>query len=104
MAYISYVPSPPLNAYIEDLYYLDGPAAYPRQKVLPVASSNLMINLGNSFDVYKPEDAKPFISCTDSWWVGIWSTYHSVDWPPNVQFFGVHFKPGGAYPFLVLQL
>ena len=104
MAYISYVPSPPLNAYIEDLYYLDGPASYPRQKVFPAAASNLMINLGSSFDVYEPDQAKPFITCTDSWWVGIWNTYHSVDWPPNVQFFGVHFKPGGAYPFLGLPL
>ena len=104
MTYISYIPCPPLNVYIEDLYYLDGPAAYPRQKVLPVASSNLMINLGSSFDVYEPDQAKPFITCKDSWWVGIWSTYHSVDWPPNVQFFGVHFKPSGAYPFLGLPL
>ena len=104
MTYARHIPSPPLNTYIEDLYYLDGPAAYPRQKVLPVASSNLMINLGNSFDVYKPEDAKPIITCTDSWWVGIWSTYHSVDWPANAQFFGIHFKPSGAYPFLGLPL
>jgi len=104
MTYISHLPSAPLNAYIEDLYYLDGPAAYPRQKVIPVASSNLMINLGDSFYVYEPERARPFITCTDSWWVGIWSTYHGVDWPANVQFFGVHFKPGGAYPFLELPL
>ncbi len=104
MTYISYIPSPPLNAYIDDLYYLDGPSAYPRQKVLPVASSNLMLNLGDPFDVYKPDQAKPFMTCTDSWWVGIWNTYHSVDWPVNVQFFGVHFKPGGAYPFLQLPL
>jgi len=27
-----------------------------------------------------------------------------VDWPPHVQFFGVHFKPGGAYPFLQFPL
>jgi AraC-like DNA-binding protein len=104
MTYISYIPSPPLNTYIEDLYYLDGPAAYPRQKVLPVASANLMINLGNAFNVYEPDQARPFMTCTDSWWVGIWNTYHSVDWPPNVQLFGVHFKPGGAYPFLGLPL
>jgi AraC-like DNA-binding protein len=104
MTYISYIPSPPLNAYIEDLYYLDGSAAYPRQKVLPVASANLMINLGDSFNVYKPDQAKPFMTCMDSWLVGIWNTYHSVDWPPNVQLFGVHFKPGGAYPLLGLPL
>jgi AraC-like DNA-binding protein len=104
MTYVSYIPSPPLNAYIEDLYYLDGPSPYPRQKVLPVASSNLMINLGCSFDVYRPDQAEPFITCTKSWWVGVWSTYHSVDWPPNVQLFGAHFKPGRAYPFLQLPL
>jgi AraC-like DNA-binding protein len=104
MTYIRYIPSSPLNTYIEDLYYLDGPAPYPRQKVLPVASSNLMINLGSPFDVYGPDQAEPFITCTHSWWVGVWSAYHSVDWPPNVQLFGAHFKPGGAYPFLQLPL
>src|SRR5688572_28627613 len=104
MSYIRYFPSPPLNAYIEDFYYLDGPAPYPRQKALPVASSNLMINLGESFDVYKPDQAEPFITCTDSWWVGVWNTYHSVDWPPEVKLFGAHFKPGGAYPFLQVPL
>jgi AraC-like DNA-binding protein len=104
MTYLSYIPAPPLNAYIDDLYYLDGPAAYPRQKVLPVASSNLMINLGEPFDVYAPDQEKPFITCTDSWWVGIWNTYHSVDWTPTVKFYGVHFKPGGAYPFLQFPL
>lgn len=104
MTYLSYIPSPPLNAYIDDLYYLDGPSSYPRQKVLPVASSNLMINLGDPFDVYEPDQTKPFINCTDSWWVGIWNTYHSVDWPSQVKFYGVHFKPGGAYPFLKLPL
>ena len=104
MSYIRYFPSAPLNHYIEDFYYLDGSAPYPRQKALPVASSNLMINLGESFDVYKPDQAEPFITCTDSWWVGAWSTYHSVDWPPAVRLFGAHFKPGGAYPFLQVPL
>jgi AraC-like DNA-binding protein len=104
MTYISSIPSPPLNAYIDDLYYLDGPAAYPRQKVLPIASANLMINLGDAFKVYAPDQARPFTTCTDSWWVGVWNTYHSVDWPPNVRLFGVHFKPGGAYPLVGLPL
>ena len=104
MTYISYIPSPPLNAYIDDLYYLDGPASYPRQKVLPVASSNLMINLGHPFEVYAPDAAQPFTTCSDSWWVGIWNTYHTVEWPSKVMFYGVHFKPGGAYPFLQLPL
>ena len=104
MSYLRYFPSAPLSAYVEDLYYLDGPAPYPHQKVMPVASSNLMINLGDLFDVYRPGQTDPFITCTDSWWVGIWDTYHTVDWPPSVRLFGVHFKPGGAYPFLQIPL
>src|SRR5688572_24403439 len=104
MSYISYLPSSPLSTYIDDFYYIDGPAPYPRQKALPVASSNLMINLGASFDVYKPDQAEPFTTCTDSWWVGVWDTYHSVDWPSTIRFYGVHFKPGGAYPFLRFPL
>jgi AraC-like DNA-binding protein len=104
MSYFSYTPSPPLNGYIDDFYYIDGPAPYPRQKSLPVASSNLMINLGEAFEVYKPDQTEAFIACTDSWWVGVWDTYHSVEWPSKVRFFGLHFKPGGAYPFLQLPL
>jgi AraC-like DNA-binding protein len=104
MTYARYIPSPPLNAYIDDLYYLDGPAPYPRQKVLPVAALNLMVNLGHSFEVYEPDQAKPFVTCTESWGVGLWSTYHTVDWPLSVQLFGIHFKPGGAYPLLQFPL
>jgi AraC-like DNA-binding protein len=36
--------------------------------------------------------------------VGIWDTYHSVDWPADVKLYGVHFKPCGAYPFLQFPL
>jgi AraC-like DNA-binding protein len=104
MTYARHIPSPPLNAYIEDFYYLDGPAPFPRQKVLPVASSNLMVNLSHPFQVYEPDQAEPFITCTDSWWVGVWSTYHVVDYPLNFRFFGIHFKPGGTYPFLQVPL
>ena len=104
MTYVSYIPSPPLNYYIDDLYYLDGPAPYPRQKVLPFAWSNLMINLGQPFQVYRPEEARPFIHCTESWWAGIWNTYHMVDWPSEVRLFGAHFKSSGAYPFLQFPL
>jgi AraC-like DNA-binding protein len=63
-----------------------------------------MINLGDAFHVYRPGQTDPFITCTDSWWVGIWDTYHAVDWPPSVRLFGVHFKPAGAYPFLRIPL
>jgi AraC-like DNA-binding protein len=54
--------------------------------------------------VYTPGQAVPFATCTESWWIGIWSTYYVVDWPQPVRFYGVHFKPAGVYPFLRLPL
>jgi AraC-like DNA-binding protein len=34
----------------------------------------------------------------------LWTTYHVVDWPSDLQYLGVSFKPGGAYRFLGLPL
>jgi len=102
--YISHIPSPPLNAYINDLYYWRGPAPYSRLKVLPLPSSLLMVNLGDAFQVHKPNQIEPSAACKESWAVGLWDMYHIVDWPTHVRFYGIHFKAGGAYPFFRLPL
>lgn len=104
MIYTSHIPSPPLNSYIDDLYYVDGPAPHSHLKTFPMPSLHLMVNFGQAFSVFTSDQAQPFATCTQSWWVGMFSTSHIVDWPSSVQFFGVHFKPGGAAPFLQLPL
>lgn len=104
MVYISHIPSPLLTTYIDDLYYIDGTAPYSRLKALPMPSLHLMVNFSDTFRVYEPDQSQPVATCTESWVMGLLSTYHIVDWPPNVQFFGIHFKPGGVYPFLSLPL
>jgi AraC-like DNA-binding protein len=104
MDYIPHIPAPPLNAYIDDLYYIDGLPPYPRLKALPMPSLHLMVNLGDAFRVYETDQSQPVATCTESWAMGLLSTYHLVDWPLNIQFFGVHFKPGGVYPFLGIPL
>ena len=104
MDHIAHIPAPPLNAYIHDLYYIDGQSPYPRLKVSPDPMLHLMVNLGQPFEVYAPNQATPFATCSESWWIGLWSHYWIVDWPQPVQFYGVHFKPAGVYPFLRLPL
>jgi AraC-like DNA-binding protein len=104
MSAILHIPSPPLNDYIKNLYYVDGLAPYSHEKILPDPGLDLKINLGGAVQAYEADQAKPFASCSDSWCVGLWSASHVVDWPPDMQFFGVTFKPGGAYPFLQLPL
>src|SRR4051812_49320996 len=104
MVYTHFLPSPPLNAYIDDFYYVDGEAPYRHVKVFPMPSLHLMINLGDAFNVSEAAQDQTFTTCTESWSVGLWSTYHVVHWPLNVRFYGIHFKPAGAYPFLRLPL
>jgi len=99
-----YTPSPPLNAYIDGFYYLDGLMPYPREKIMPDSWLDLKINLGSTIHAYQADQTEPFMICSDSWWVGLWDTYHIVDWPPDMQCIGVSFKPGGAYPFLQIPL
>jgi AraC-like DNA-binding protein len=104
MDYISRIPAPPLSAYVDDLYYLDGPPPYSRMKVPPGPSLHLMVNLGPAFQVHAPDQTIPVATCTESWWIGMWSKYWIVEWPHPVRFYGIHFKPAGMYPFLRLPL
>jgi AraC-like DNA-binding protein len=104
MVYIRHIPSPPLDNHIDYLYYLDGSMPYPREKILPTGWLDLEINFGGAIQVYDASGTKSVATCVESWWAGVWSTYGTVEWPPNLQLIGIHFKPGGAYPFLKFPL
>jgi AraC-like DNA-binding protein len=99
-----YVPSQPLSAYIKCFWYSVGHPQHLRLKMLPMPSLHLMINFGDTFQVYEAGHAKPFAACAESWFVGLWSEYHIMDSPRNMEILNVSFKPGGAYPFLRLPL
>jgi AraC-like DNA-binding protein len=99
-----HIPSAPLNSYINYLYYRDVPMPYPRERILPLPTLDLKLNFGGAWHAYQADQVEPFAVCSESWWVGLWGVYHLVDWPPDVQFFMVQFKPGGAYPFLQFPL
>lgn len=104
MAYFFHLPSPPLNFYIDRFYYLNDSVPVHREKILPLPAIDLKINFGGVFQVYDTDHDGPFATLTESWALGLWSTYHIVDWPLDLQYVGVSFKPGGAYPFLGLPL
>jgi AraC-like DNA-binding protein len=102
--YRQHIPSAPLNAYIDDLYYLDGPAPYQRLKVFPMPSVHLIVNLGDGCQVYRPDQAEPYARGVESCCVGLWSSHHVVEYPTTLRVYGIHFKPGGASPFLPMPL
>lgn len=104
MNYIRHIPAPPLNTFIDYFYYIDGSMPYRREKVLPTGWLDFEVNLGGAIHIYDASGSKPIATCAESWWVGVWSSYGTVEWPLNVQLVGIHFKPGGAYPFLNFPL
>lgn len=104
MDYVRHLPRPPLDALIDDFYYLSGPAPYARMKVPPMPSAHLMVNLGEPFTMHDAKPAVPPAGCAESWCMGLWTRYYTVEWPARVRLVGVHFKPGGVYPFLQIPL
>jgi AraC-like DNA-binding protein len=97
-------PSPPLDVYIDGLYYLDSPVLYPDLKLLLMPSPHWMVNLGDAFYVHQPGQREAAVTCAESWWWGLSRSYQLIDCPPHIRLFGVQFKPEGAYPFLGLPL
>lgn len=104
MSITVHIPSPPLDTYINCLWYCDKPMLFPCLKILPLPSLHLMINFGSNFHISQEGQQEPLALCTESWSVGLWSTYHFMHSPPDMQILNVSFKPGGAYPFLQLPL
>jgi AraC-like DNA-binding protein len=104
MTFISHTPSPPLNFYINSFYSPNESLPLPREKILPLPGLDLKINFGGGFQVYDVDQSKPFTTVTESWVLGLWTKSHIVDLPDDLQYVGVNFKAGGAYPFLGLRL
>jgi AraC-like DNA-binding protein len=104
MIYLRHIPAPPLNRYVEHFYYLDGRMPFPRERILPVPTLDLKINLGGAFRMEEAHHSGCPRSFAESWLVGLYGIYHTIDWPAEMRLYGVHFKPGGAYPFSGLPM
>jgi len=104
MTFIFHTPAPPLNCYINSFYSPSESLPLPREKILPLPTLDLKINFGGGFQVYDADQNEPFTTLSESWVLGLWTKSHIVDWPEDLQYLGVSFKPGGAYPFLGLPL
>ena len=96
MEYVSRVPRLPLDALIDDLYYLEGAAPYARPTLPASLAALLIVNLGAPFrirggtDVETAEYADGCVTMPTRAWS---SATHSGPGP------SAHFKPGaGAVP------
>ncbi len=89
MIYHRHAPQPPLSQFIELLWLFENAApSHESERVLPTGTVELVINLH--------EGARSF----DAVVAGPHSRFFVLDTSRPSALIGIHFKPGGAFPFL----
>jgi AraC-like DNA-binding protein len=105
MLYRSYTPGMPLAAHVDHLWMLSDVPAHPHERVVPSGTLELVINLAeDEFRIYDPTDARRIRRYSGAVISGAFSRCFGIDTREHASIVGVHFKPGGAYPFLGLPL
>lgn len=99
MGYVLYQPRAPLSLFVECLWSQIGVAPYRRDKILPTATIELMINLGAPHRVVDPDDHARFQLHQDGWIAGMQNSFLVTEAVAETEMVGVRFRPGGAYPF-----
>lgn len=97
-----YKPKPPLSKFVDNIWLYEGSESERQtERILPTGTLELVINLRQNelqfYDAERPENSSRFSGA-------VVSGAHGRGFTPTAEAFiiGVHFKPGGAFPFLGL--
>jgi AraC-like DNA-binding protein len=86
----NYIPRMPLRDYVESFWYLeDWNLPHDRERILPTGTMELVIDLS-----FAHRSMSTPLLC------GIYSQPSTIEIARQTTIIGVHFKPGGALPFL----
>jgi AraC-like DNA-binding protein len=106
MLFRSYTPASPLSEFIEDFWLYDN--YRPRhllERILPSGTVELVINLrGDELRIYdrgRPGVCERFSGAVVS---GTYGRFFVIDTAEEASLLGVHFRPGGAFPFFGLPV
>jgi AraC-like DNA-binding protein len=105
---ISHLHSPraPLSQFVELFWYYEGIVRpHKRERLLPQGSVELVINLQeNHCRVYDRHKQNEFQSFPGALLCGPHSNYFVIDTAGQAEVIGIHFHPGGAFPFFRLPV
>ena len=101
MIYRTHIPPPPLSNFVEWFWFYDGyQPGYDRERLLPHGSMELVIDLrAHPKRLFDREDQSRSRSFRNAWISGAHSRYIVIEVAKDSSMMGVHFRPGGAYPF-----
>lgn len=101
MLYLAYVPRPPLSEFVDYLWLFDGGHTPRKERIVPSGTIELVINLrDDEIRIHNGEQSKQHKRFSGAVLSGAYSSIFVVDAMQHESMLGVHFKPGGAFPFL----
>lgn len=98
----SYKPPAPLSDFVENLWTYSGFIS-PRlkERIFPSGTFELVFNLRNDeMRIYEDSQSNECQHCSGAIVSGPYAGFFVTDTAEETSVMGVHFKPGGAYPFL----
>ncbi len=101
---LKHKPPPPLSDFVDVLWLCEDYAvSHEKERLLPDGTVGLVVNLKEDrirvYDPHHPESFHTIPGCVVS---GPRSEFFVIDTEGESATVGVHFKPGGAFPFLTM--
>ena len=101
MVYLTYAPGPPVNEFVDYFWLFDGGQTTRKERIVPSGTSELVVNLrDDEVRIHDPEQPEHYTRFSGAILSGTYSRIFVVDAMQHESMLGVHFKPGGAFPFL----
>jgi AraC-like DNA-binding protein len=102
MEYFGRTPSPPLDRFIERIWYCSDVPPHARERVLPGGGTiDLVVNLAeDEIRICDPDNPGLVRVCSGAVVRGTSTRSFVIDSRLRASMVGAHFKPGGAFPFL----
>lgn len=96
------IPAPPLSEFVDLLWLYEGyRQPHQKERLLPDGSMELVVNLNEDIvRVYHGRDSLQVRTLRGAVLVGAHSEFFVIDTAEQHTVAGVHFRPGGAFPFL----
>ncbi|HET8888449.1 MAG TPA: helix-turn-helix domain-containing protein [Candidatus Angelobacter sp.] len=102
MLFLTHIPQPPLSRFVDLFWFYDGysPGPHKKERLMPDGSIELVINLNqDEARIYDRENLGKCERLAGALVCGPHSSFFVIDTAQQSSVIGIHFKPGGAFPF-----
>jgi AraC-like DNA-binding protein len=106
MLFRHYKPKAPLSDFVDLFWYYDGYSQpHKKERLMPDGSVELVINLREDESrIYDRQEHESWRRLPGAIVSGPQSNFFVIDTAEQASVIGIHFKPGGAFPFFKLPL